>query len=579
MQKNKTSSLKTRTNAFTACLVAAVLLCAAVLPCFAAPSGGDFCFTVATDTHVRPVSSFGDVSAIQNMPDETLYHHATNQGLMYYESEAILRSFLETFVASDSAFLLLCGDFSTGAEKQNHRIVAGILAEYEEKGGKPIFVINGNHDVAAVSTEKEMDIADFKQIYRQFGYDEAIAVDAESGSYTADLYGDYRLLAIDSCKHGTGTGLITKGVQKFIKEQAKKAKEDGKHLIAMMHHPLLKHFGLEPTTKVTGSTIGIFASQLASYGIKYVFNGHMHINDIAQKTTSGGLITNVMTEALITAPNSFRTVSVTPDSFAVATDYVRAVDTQDLAAGYTEEQLSLIEDDYPAFARGYFAASYHYWINRNLGDAGVVNGLLKLDPDSRLYGTLSDFMENIGRYVNLPLYANDTPEADTIGELGKRIGIAIPESGYTYVHEFLDDVVWDFYCGTSDPDGKSTELSLLLPAAKTVLFYAVNDMIASGKRLQLKDLLDLLQDRGVLSPFTNTAALANAAADAITLALVSPLFAGIVGDYSAPDDVTYTGEGYASQTQTQPIARILAMLKEFFERLFALLKSPSLVIG
>lgn len=558
-------------------LLCILLILALMMPAFAAED--NFKFSVATDIHIKPIFTFEDVSKIQNLPESELYYHATNQGLMYYESEAILRSFLDQFVKSDSKVLLLCGDMSTGPLKSNNQFIADILREYENKGGKPIYVINGNHDVDAVSTDENMDIDDFKNIYADFGYNDALAVDKDSGSYTADLYGNYRLLAIDSCKHGDGDGLITKGVQSFVKEQAAKAKEDGKYLVAMMHHPLMKHFALEPATEVEGSTVDAFASKLASYGVKYLFCGHMHINDIVSKTTVNGKLTNVMTESLITSPNSYRTVTATPEKFEIKTNYVTSIDTDDLAPGYTDAQLALINSDYPAYSKGYFDASYRYWINHNLGDPYVLNKTLKLDTQSDAYKALDGVMTDIGTNVNMPLYSNDTPETDTVEELADKIGIAIPESGYNYFYELLDDVVRDFYAGTEDPEGKSTELSLLLPVAKTLLYYAVDYLITNGERSEIRQLLDSLKTAGILSPLTNTVKLANSTADTITLALISPLLDGITNDYCEPDDVEYTGEGYGTESQTSKAANFFEMLKEFFKKILMILQAPIRAIG
>ena len=43
-----------------------------------------------------------------------------------------------------------------------------------------------------------MDTQEFRSIYAQFGYDEAVAQDPNSLSYAVDLGDDYRLIVMDS---------------------------------------------------------------------------------------------------------------------------------------------------------------------------------------------------------------------------------------------------------------------------------------------------------------------------------------------------------------------------------------------
>jgi len=46
-----------------------------------------------------------------------------------------------------------------------------------KRTGKKIFVINGNHDIRGAVSDRSIFLADFKAIYNDFGYSDALTVD------------------------------------------------------------------------------------------------------------------------------------------------------------------------------------------------------------------------------------------------------------------------------------------------------------------------------------------------------------------------------------------------------------------
>ena len=191
---------------------------------------------VMSDLHLY---SAGELAPLEPPAEDTLFFHATIQGQMEYESEAILRAALAAFVASDRQVLLIPGDL-TGGSLASHRAVAALLAEVE-KTGKQVFVINGNHDIAP-DDARRATAGEFAAIYADFGFAQALARDEGSLSYTADLGAGYRLLAIDSCIYGENTGEISAATLAWILAQCAAAAEKGVTLLAMQHHGLVQHF-------------------------------------------------------------------------------------------------------------------------------------------------------------------------------------------------------------------------------------------------------------------------------------------------------------------------------------------------
>ena len=117
-------------------------------------------------------------------------------------------------------------------------------------------------------------------------------------SYTVDL-GDYMILAIDSRpvpaerrhrarhKEHITAGRIDKHVLTWAEEQVKAADAEGKTVVGLMHHGLIPHFKGEDNvlSEYVVDNWRHAATTLADAGMRYIFTGHMHANDVAEFTT------------------------------------------------------------------------------------------------------------------------------------------------------------------------------------------------------------------------------------------------------------------------------------------------------
>lgn len=111
----------------------------------------------------------------------------------------------------------------------------------------------------------------------------------------------------------TTGGKIAKGEMDWIKSQATKATANGDAVLAFMHHGVVPHFDSEPTylADYLVKDYEHVASMFAKWGIRYVFTGHMHSNDIASYTNVyGDKITDIETGSLATYPLLGRNVAV-----------------------------------------------------------------------------------------------------------------------------------------------------------------------------------------------------------------------------------------------------------------------------
>ena len=528
--------------------------------------------TVTTDTHYK---SFADMGTIENDPsvqtftngqlDPVLYGYASTQGQMDYESGAILKSMLADFVRSDSEYLLIGGDLTCG-KRQSHLEFATLLREAEKQSGKQIFVTCGNHDCDP-DDEKYINIDEFKEIYADFGWDKALETDPTSASYTADLNDTYRLLALDSCVYGEDDGKLGKDKLDWIEAQAEAAEQDGKTLIALMHHSILPHFYVQPML----DNYRKIAEKFADWGIGIVFTGHIHANDISSAVSGkGNPIYDIQTGSLISSPNAYREVTLTQNDVQIESKYVTKINTADLPQGFTAEQLRRIEADFPAYAAGYFESGICRWINRNIGSAGKVGKLLKLDAGSAMYKGLDDLMLLIGDALHLPLYDDGkTPgKADSLEEIAALGGYTIPKSDYQRLYQVMAAFMHGFYCGDEPESLLTVEVPLLLTSIKAALaqsLYSIN--CGKADALVQKVLGVSLRERALkgLSRALYAKTMANRLVDAILV----PLTDGLSADLSEPADVNCTITLQSVPTDVVPL-RFIDQLIAFIRAVFGL---------
>lgn len=561
-------------------VILALTVLISAIPLAALGADNELKFTVASDTHYYSSEDAGtpeaDMQFAEGMIGSEYFYHATFQGQMNHESEAINRSMLEDFIKSDSEYLLIPGDLTCG-KRQSHIEFSNLLKETEEKSGKKIFVICGNHDCDTDNLDKYIDINEFKELYTDFGFNEAIASDTSSASYAVDLSEDYRLLAIDSCIYGEDNGKVSKDTLNWVLAQAENAKKDGKNVIAMMHHSLLPHFSVQPMIK----NYADIAEKMADAGIKLVFTGHLHANDASMANTKkGNTIYDVQTGSLITSPNAYRVVTVKENEINLESRYVEKIDTKYLPDGFTTEQLKLMENDFSSYAYSYFEAGICRWLNRYIGSAGKVGKLLKQSPDSKGYEIIDKIMKNIGEALILPIYDDGkTPDKiDSIEEIAKLSGMTLPKSDYQRVYQLAAKIMNGFYHGDEAASIKDTEFPLFFACFKAVLARTITNFAFTTRTAKaynsVMGRLFGVEPYDMMLEGTAKLGYSLKAADTILQSVLYNLCDGLVEDLSEPSDITLTITGYgvndtaAKEFQLSVFKRILMFLKNFLKYLF-----------
>ncbi len=260
------------------------------------------------------------------------------------ESPELLDTAFAHLAAANPQVILITGDLTKDGERVSHEMLVNRYLRPARERGARIFVIPGNHDVnnphAKVydgdRTERTTTVsaADFAQIYKDYGYGEAIARDTASLSYVVQLDSRTRLIAVDACRYEdndfdkdicvTG-GRIKPQTMAFVRQQADEAHRLGQDVLMTMHHGIVSHFNWQD--RVMGEYLvdnwKQCARQIAKMGIKVCFTGHFHAQDVSERN---GLY-DMETGSTVSYPHPYRFVDIDTDkgTLSVRTERVKSL--------------------------------------------------------------------------------------------------------------------------------------------------------------------------------------------------------------------------------------------------------------
>lgn len=320
------------------CVIVAILIAAANLPFYAlaADSAGKLNLGIISDIHYFAPEKIGG-----SMADFIEFSKLNNSSTFVADAavDCALATFKEQAAAGELDFVLIPGDLTRNGEKAGHLAFARRLRQFEQETGIPVYVINGNHDInnpRATRYDGQTYVEDtpttpdeFREIYKEFGYDEALSTytppeGAKAGalSYTANLGDKYRLIALDGGRYTADNtdkgddvqetaGSFTEDLLKWTVDECKKAEAEGRIVIGMNHFNIVPHFDTEEDLfqAFVLKEWERMADTLADAGMHYMISGHLHSHDIAEYISDNGeKITDIATASLINYPNMFRTL-------------------------------------------------------------------------------------------------------------------------------------------------------------------------------------------------------------------------------------------------------------------------------
>ena len=257
------------------------------------------------------------------------------------ESSAIDKAAIDAVVAQQPDILLVNGDETKDGEYVSHIAVSNLLARVAATGTM-VFVIPGNHDVsntnamsfngATETPVPNISPAQFSSIYAPFGYNQAIAKDPNSLAYVVEPVPGLWILCMDSCQYLPGQdpteGSFTPQRLNWITNQLALAQASGKVVIGMMHHGLMEHFVGQKTLfpDYVVDNYQTIAPLFASYGMKVVFTGHFHAQDVVMNTFNGNTIYDIETGSTVTYPCPYRLIDLqTNGQFVITSHRITAI--------------------------------------------------------------------------------------------------------------------------------------------------------------------------------------------------------------------------------------------------------------
>ena len=270
---------------------------------------------VLSDTHVMgPGLLVNDGAAWQK--------ELANDRKLFDYSQEVFDVLIETMLSEKPDMVLITGDLTKDGELLSHQYVAGQLNRLREAGIKT-FVIPGNHDFGSKhalifdgdqsSKAEVVSREQFTELYRNHGYGAESLRDETSLSYCCEPVEGLLLIGLDS---GTD-GRLEESTLQWACQQAAQAQQQGKYVLAMMHHALLPHFNEEdqllPLSVV--QNYETVRNRLADVGVQVVLTGHIHISDIAKDYNADltRSIYDISTGSVISYPCDYRRLSLSED--------------------------------------------------------------------------------------------------------------------------------------------------------------------------------------------------------------------------------------------------------------------------
>ncbi len=246
-----------------------------------------------------------------------------SDGKDMFHAKEILDAFAQQVIEEAPQVLIISGDLTFNGAKASHEALAQKLAEIENTGIQ-VLVIPGNHDIECrMAARFEGDQytfvenvtgEEFAEIYRANGYEEAIARDADSLSYTYELQPGLWALMVDT-NTAAAPGRITDETLRWVEGQLKETSKQGISVIGISHQNLLNHNSLFTDGYVIGGHEKLQALY-EKYGVLYNLSGHMHIQHVAEsepEKSEGTSVTEILTSSLMVSPNQFGVIKMQQD--------------------------------------------------------------------------------------------------------------------------------------------------------------------------------------------------------------------------------------------------------------------------
>ena len=276
----------------------------------------------AQPTMVRPVR-FAIISDPHIALPHTIVHTPQRFHLVEVSIPAI-EQILRSLATQQLDFLLLPGDLTQHGERENHDWLVNRLQQLPF----PTYVVPGNHDIIdRAGNDRTIGLADFPQLYRDFGYT------GDHPYYHQELQPGIHLIGLNSIAFDEEgqqlfSGFVDRPQLDWLSTTLETLRDDW--VMVALHHNVLEHLpgqachpmGCRYITQNREDLI----KRLQQGQVNLLFTGHLHVQDIAQEEN----LWEITTGSLVSYPHPYRILTLTPQSsdrleLAVESHRVQAV--------------------------------------------------------------------------------------------------------------------------------------------------------------------------------------------------------------------------------------------------------------
>ena len=369
---------------------------------------------IISDVHYAPREYFEYVGKFKESND------ANGTGKQIKYQEEIIDAYINEEIANNTKYIVITGDLVFSGSLKAHNAFAEKFHRLIDNGIK-VLVIPGNHDFDyypftynndSIIYSNQIEAKDFKEIYQDYGYKDALSVDENSLSYLYKLSDSTCLLALDTLnKYGNVDGEISEDTLLWIDDQLDYADKHNMRVIAVGHHNLYTHnylydFGYRINN--AEKIIDLFNK----HNVKLYLSGHMHIQDILNTR----YVTEVLNSSFTIYPHHYGDLTITNNEFYYES---KKVDVEK----YTDSSnFDLI--NYNTYGYDYTYNSFHQQIISRMDDLSSIDDITQkiIDDETILNAEYFMGIQDTNDYSYLSSPANSKLVSGYIKSILKYIG-------------------------------------------------------------------------------------------------------------------------------------------------------------
>ena len=304
---------------------------------------GSLTVALSGSTKIAVLTDIHFLSPELASPGKALSLYETTTGRTIEDLQSVLEVVFADILREEIDILLITGDITNHGEQKSHFDFIEKLKPLKEAGIR-IFVTPGNHDINIPDAKRyvgdqvlpvqSVTANEFAELYEAFGYSEALSRDAASLSYLAEISDSTWLMSIDANRYDehiktsiTG-GRIKPETMNWMLDILEEARQRDIVVLGMMHHGLVEHMPFQNAffSEYLIENWQTISESLADAGLRIIFTGHFHSNDITlRKSARGNIIYDVETASLAQYPFAYRIMSLTNSDLSIDSRFVTEI--------------------------------------------------------------------------------------------------------------------------------------------------------------------------------------------------------------------------------------------------------------